>query len=278
MFKIIWRTFFGGMMIACLVIVLFFSCAGIVNYKKAELKPVELENAIENVYNNNNFIIFEKHVLTDKIGNLCHLTDNCTRSNKSIYINLASSSGGALRSINRRIYSLTAAHFCVEFPDHIGEAFEETEPWDEIIVAKFMGIVHKGRIEKFDVEKDICLISFEHENNIGWATDRIKLAKDMPKIGERVFAVSSPLGINGTNFRLHFDGKYAGCDDILGCLYTMPATYGSSGNLVLNSRGELISVLSVSVLPFQEIAGGSSVHQIREFLKEFKQDTGIKLY
>ena len=278
MFKIVWRTFFGGMMLGALICLLFFSCAGIVNYKKIETGVVRLENAEENIYNNNNFIIFEKHVRINEDGEICYLGDECENDENSSFMNHSSSSGGAIRSVNNSIYALTAAHFCVEFPEFVSQEYEETEPLDEVIIAKFMGMTSHGTIEKVDVEKDLCLISFEHDNKVSWVIDKIKLAKKMPKIGEKVYTVAAPLGLHGKHFRLHFEGQYAGCDHIIGCLYTIPATFGSSGSLVLNKRGELISVISVAIFPFQEVAGGASVEEIREFLKQYKCMTGIKLY
>ena len=265
-------------MIGALICLLFFACAGIVNYKKLDTGIIKLENSIENVYNNNNFIFFEKQVLLDDDDMLCHLSDNCEKNNESEYTQLKSSSGGALRFINNKIYSLTVAHFCVEFPEAVSDEYEEKEPWDEIIIAQFMGINHKATIEKVDIDSDLCLISFEHDYNSGWSIDKVELAKKMPKIGDTVYTISSPLSINSSDFRLHFEGKYAGCDYITGCLYTIPATFGSSGSLVFNKNGELISVIAISVFPFQEVAGGASIYDIRIFLKEFRQSSGIKLY
>ena len=278
MFKIIWRTFFGGIMIGALVSFLFFSCAGIVNYKEINNRPIIIENAIENVYNNNNFVFFEKNVLLDEEGQLCYMADGCERKFNSEFITLSSSSGGVLRSIDDKIYTLTVAHFCVEFPESVGDAYEEKEPLDELIIVKFMGRSYNAQIETVDVEKDLCIISFKHNLNSLSAIDKIKLAKKMPKIGESVYTISSPLGLNSTSFRLHFEGKYAGCDYATGCLYTIPATFGSSGSLVFNEKGRLISVIAISIVPFQEISGGASVDQIRSFLKKFKCSTGIKLY
>ncbi len=114
MFKIIWRTFFGGMVIGFLIIALFFSCAGISNNKKTNQKPIKLANASENVYNNNNFVFFEKLVLVDEFDSLCKISDNCDKKPESTYVKLSSSSGGALRSVIGKVYSLKAAHFCIE--------------------------------------------------------------------------------------------------------------------------------------------------------------------
>ena len=278
MFKIVWRTFFGGMMLGALICLLFFSCAGIINYKKLDNKLIKLENSIENVYNNNNFIFFEKRVLLDEDDNLCLLSDDCKKNDDSSYISLTSSSGGALRLTDGRIYALTVAHFCVEFPESVGDDYEEKEPWDEVVIARFMGMKHEAIIEKVDIDSDLCLISFKHEHNGSWLIDKVKISKEMPKIGEKVYTISSPLGLNSSDFRLHFEGKFSGCDYIIGCLYTIPATFGSSGSLVFDQNGELVSVIAISVFPFQEVAGGSSVYEIRTFLKEFKQSTGIKLY
>jgi len=126
----------------------------------------------------------------------------------------------------------------------------------------------------------LCLLSFrinELETR-KFDFDNIKLAKKMPDIGENIFTVSSPLSIYGKSFRLHFNGNYGGCDSRYGCMYTIPATYGSSGSLVLNKKGQLISVVSISIIPFQNISAGPHVDEIRKFLLDFDKETGIILY
>ena len=52
---------------------------------------------------------------------------------------------------------------------------------------------------------------------------------------------------------------------------TIPATFGSSGSLILNKKGELISVMSVAVIHFGNISAGCGVEEIADFFNTIPQ-------
>ena len=94
---------------------------------------------------------------------------------------------------------------------------------------------------------------------------KIKIAKSYPRIGEKVYTASSPLGMFQHELRLIFEGYFAGCDmDDVYCFYTIPGINGSSGSGVLNSKGQLVSILDVSIIDFNHITGGAKIENIRE--------------
>jgi hypothetical protein len=92
----------------------------------------------------------------------------------------------------------------------------------------------------------------------------------MPKIGDDIYTISAPLGISTEKTRLHFEGKFGGCDNDLFhfCFYTLPAIFGSSGSGILNKEGELIGIISVSIVDFKNVSGGAGVEELSYFLKE----------
>ena len=277
MLKLLWRTIFGGIMIGLLAFFIISSCVGIVNYKKLNTPLHKIENS-DNVFNNNNFVLFERHILTDEYDALCRMSDQCDVTPESSYIRDSSSSGGVLRFIKNRAYALTAAHFCADVNEESGEIEIVEDQWDFVIVAKFMGVSYNGNIEAIDIESDLCLISFVSHRLGDSYSDRIKIAKKPPLIGDKVYTIAAPLSIHTKDLRLHFQGKFAGYDEDMGSVYTIPATFGSSGSLVLNERGELISVISIAVIPFPEVSAGPGIDEINEFLLEYEDSSGIKLY
>ena len=163
-----------------------------------------------------------------------------------------SASGIAVRGVRNKVYAMTAAHWCavneseyanvfamirVIYPNHTIETqkrvafFGEFYPIEEIYA---------------DVENDVCVITFT--SPYAHKVKNIKPARSYPEIGEKVYAISSPLGMFSHEMRLIFDGYFAGCqEDSIYCFYTLAGVEGSSGSGVLNERGQLISILDVSV-------------------------------
>lgn len=182
---------------------------------------------------------------------------------------LNSASGIAVKSINGRVFAFTAGHWC--------SASEENYA-GPILTLSMMYPNHIFKIEKrvafygeylfideifSDVENDICVITFR--SDYASKVQKIKPAKKNPELGEEVFTSSSPLGMFSHDLRLIFSGRFSGCDQGLKyCFYTIPGVQGSSGSGVLNKRGELVSILDVSVLDFHQITGGTRLEAVRE--------------
>lgn len=165
----------------------------------------------------------------------------------------STASGMIISSTKSHIFILTADHFC-------------TTPEDEIFKTDI--IVNNSAAPRFaqiiytDTKNDICLLSaikYRGEN-----FKNIKLAKKMPALGEFVFNVAAPNGIGSPKTRLLFDGYFGGCEDM--CLYTIPATFGSSGSAVFNEKGELISILVMATEDFENVGIGPDIYKIRTFL------------
>lgn len=272
----------GEVMLALILIVFIFSC---VRVMKGDIQNgnnlVSLETSKDTPYNNDYFVYFEKHVLVDKDLEFCVVGEECD-NDKVETTSLSSASGGVISVKDDILFALTAAHFCFDTEEDLLDTGKDgkTIEFKKLIIVHFLNTATSAYIEKIDPKSDLCLLSFrmqEIETSKVELKD-IKLAKKMPDIGENIFTVSSPLSIYGKSFRLHFNGNFGGCDSRYGCMYTIPATYGSSGSLVLNKKGQLISVVSISIIPFQNISAGPHVDDIRKFLLDFDKETGIMLY
>ena len=276
MLKANMHAMMGVIMYALLIIMMSFSCAHLITQKNLNnsIEPITLENSSDTPFNNNNFVSLTKYYLQDGEGNYCKIEDECKQYGGEESL-ISTASAGAIKIKKGNIYTLTAAHFCVNEDDHelgLDEGVEAART----VRASYMGINTKANIEFMDEYNDICLVSFAI-NKIS-KIQTIKLAKKMPNIGDIVYAASAPLSITGPTFRIHVSGHYSGCDPLLGCLYTLPATFGSSGSLVLDKKGNLISMIQISVMPFNHVSAGPSVHAIKYFLQQYEEKSGIKLY
>ena len=96
----------------------------------------------------------------------------------------------------------------------------------------------------------------------------------MPSIGETVINVAAPDGIASPNTRLMFDGKFAGCEDLY-CMYTIPATFGSSGSAIYNDKGELISILVAAATNFENISMGPHVTLVQTLIDTVESEIDI---
>lgn len=282
MFKRYTYLILGEIMLALIFIVFVFSCFKVM---KGDVQHgnnlVSLETSKDSPYNNDFFVYFEKHVLVDKNLEFCVVGEECD-NDKVETASLSSASGGVISAKGDILFALTAAHFCFDTEEDLLTVDEsgETIEYKKLIIVHFSNTATSAYIEKIDPKSDLCLLSFRIQeiSTSKINLNDIKLAKKMPEIGESIFTISSPLSIYGKSFRLHFTGNFGGCDSRYGCMYTIPATYGSSGSLVLNKKGQLVSVVSISIIPFQNISAGPHVNEIRKFLLDFDKETGIMLY
>ena len=180
-----------------------------------------------------------------------------------------SASGIAVRGRRNKVYAMTAAHLCAVDESEYASVFAMINiiyPNHEIKTQKrvaFFGDFYPIEEVYPDVENDVCVITFT--SPYAHKVKTIKPARSYPEIGEKVYAISSPLGMFSHEMRLIFDGYFAGCqEDSIYCFYTLAGVEGSSGSGVLNERGQLVSILDVSVINFHEITGGAKLEAIRE--------------
>jgi hypothetical protein len=195
-------------------------------------------------------------------------SDECLDAN-SVTVYNTRASAAAFTSREGYTYFLTAAHFCDTEAEIVsryppGLIFTERNIFKDDKETEF-------EIVKSDSRIDLCLIRANYEID-----EEIHLASRMPDVGEQTKAISSPLGISEKNVNFHFSGIFSGCNDSQ-CFFTIPAISGSSGSVVLNYEDEIVGITQQSLIGFPEVTIGVGVHQIRNFLLEFKDETGIDL-
>jgi len=236
------------------------------------IQAIKIEDPYGNVTINNNFIALDKYMLVDTEGVICKPEEAC----EVLGPTLSTASGNVIRHVNNTYYALTAAHFCVS-DEYVSHYFGR--PVGETILVSMTGISTIASIEKIDNSTDLCLLSFSVSMRPKIKIDRLRLAAEMPLIGEEVYTISAPLGITAAEMRLHFDGRFGGCEpDSDMCIFTLPSTFGSSGSLVFNKKGKIIGMVQLSLNGFEHAAAGFGVKSIRNFLEEYRSETGIKLY
>jgi len=184
-------------------------------------------------------------------------------------------SGLAIRSIKNETYILTADHFCQSF-DKVEFYQQEDRIYasgSTMFVYDYTGNEYEGNIVFQEPSLDLCLV----RSNMP-ISKNIDISLSMPKIGEKVYTVSSPLGISPDGVGLHFEGIFSGCDEnTRECFFSIPATFGSSGSLILNSDGDVIAMIQKAVVPLNMISLGVGNSDIRGFLERASTALGVDL-
>lgn len=119
-----------------------------------------------------------------------------------------------------------------------------------------------------DMDKDILIIKIENEN-----LKTIKIGNsDDCKVGEKIYAIGSPLGYENTIS----DGIISGIrnNDFGGKLIQITASIsgGSSGGAVVNSNGELIGISTFQEKEGQNINFAIPINEITEFKNSFSYE------
>jgi hypothetical protein len=113
-------------------------------------------------------------------------------------------------------------------------------------------------------QKDLCLLFAK-----GLYTKGVLLAKGGPKIGDKVFALSAPMGIFHPPTMPIFEGRYSGpIPESANVMVTIPAVGGSSGSGIFNHRMALVGILFATHPRFNIVTLSSSYEATAEFMHE----------
>jgi len=239
-----------------LVITQFFSCHG----KKKEVEVVKPMFVKEHQAKLENFVFLVK-----ESHNFCIPDEEQGCQEESTVSPISSASGVVLSSSSSHIFVLTANHFC--------ENSNIQKIMGEIKIRIFIGETSRlASIVTSSKRADLCLLEalrFKGEN-----FKPTKIAKEMPSIGEEVFNVAAPDGMASPNTRLMFTGKFSGCEG-LNCVYTVPATFGSSGSAIYNKEGELISLLVAAAINFENVSMGPHVNTLKILVSTVEETVDI---
>lgn len=242
-----------------IITILFFSCT---KFKIINSNTVPKKHQL--VYDENfkigahNFVF----LLKDNYSNSSEcetLSENC------MSILDSTASGLVFTSDNASIFVITAAHFCSS-ENALGNIFEHS---------RIIGFANDQprilNIIKLDKANDLCMLHGVKYNNEDFFD--IKLAKNN-KIGESIYSVAAPLGIASPGNRLIFTGHLGGCNEEL-CTSTFPATFGSSGAGIYNSKNELISIIMAVPESFDNVVLSPSNLALKNFIDKIDLDVDI---
>ena len=256
-------TLLGVVLFNCIILIFLFCCT---NFAK---KPIETfhqdpkDNYIESLEDQiHNFVYLIKEHKIDP---------DCieTRENKCESLVMGTASGLVLSSDESSINVLTAAHFC---QSNMPMSREFIVPEGTIV-----GIANDTPRElnkiAIDIDNDLCLLSGPKYTDEEYSP--IKLATDLPKIGDPVFSVAAPNGISGPGIRLVFEGMFGGCAGKM-CMFTLPATFGSSGGGIYNENGELISIVMAVTQGFENVVFSPTYADVVNFI--YKIDESVDIY
>jgi len=173
-----------------------------------------------------------------------------------------SASGVIIKRSHNASYILTAAHVC-DSPS--GRAFIAATGGTLVSEHKavtLFGKSYKLEILNFNHITDICLMRAEGLTSM----PPIPRAKTKPKAGDKVINIAAPLGVFETNVVPIMTGVYIGDRVDGGALFALPAAGGSSGSMILNADGELISILFAVHIGMNQLTIGTSFEEMTTFI------------
>lgn len=215
---------------------------------------------------------FLKITLTKSITLECldESSNDCSPQEASILE--ATASGMAFREVDNSTFVLTADHFCsarADIPETIlASADVETSLW----ITSTDGTNWPAEIVYTDKTYDLCLLRTRMK-----IKKELEISHSIPSIGDKIFAVTAPLGINEKGVSVEFDGIFSGCDAYDRCYFTIPAIYGSSGSLVLDKDEKIIGMIQMTPANFNAMSIGVSSRTIRQFLQSASDYLGVDL-
>ena len=252
-----WREIMWGSILSFFSMFYLFSCHG-----HPKIVETDFNKEFNHQLSNFTFLVKEVNIV------FCEDTDEEKTTCDEITFPDSSASGVVISQSQSHVFIMTANHFCVDVPPEANMSMEG----DRIIQAYIGHTKRDAKIIFEDEENDLCLLGalkFEREN-----FTPVKFAKEMPDIGDKLYNFPAPNGIGSPNTRLMFDGFFAGCEQGF-CMYTIPATFGSSGSAVYNEKGELVSILVAAAIEFENVSMGPDITKISNFVKSIDKVVDI---
>jgi S1-C subfamily serine protease len=223
------------------------------------LFSIAIFKKLSSPYSTNNFVSLHMLVPASSLEmERCILVGNCDE----ISISQTQASGIAFKTINDKTYILTAEHFCNPYEvNHYTESYLERVY--KLHVENYEGYAWDAKVISSNHLTDLCLVEVVDMPPV----KTLKFATKMPKMGQDIFTVSEPLGIGPNGTALHFSGKFSGCDVDNMCYYSIPATFGSSGSVILNEDGKIIGMIQRAIMTLNVMSIGVGIDDIRNFLE-----------
>ena len=154
---------------------------------------------------------------------------------------------------------LTAGHVC-NGTDSMGEQGRALTLQYEMELTSGYGNEAIGTVVSLDMINDLCLVIAD-----GHLGPSLSVASDPPLLHEKVYTMSSPLGLAAPLAVPVFEGYFTGDVSTLS-IFTIPAAPGSSGSPIMNNKGEVLSIISAAAVSFDEYAIGCQTSALQNFL------------
>ena len=146
----------------------------------------------------------------------------------------------------------TAAHVCLP---------EKEKSEIEYGISDIDGKSYEGKFLTAIVEHDLCLLHIE-----GLYKPPVKVAAAPPKPGQRIYNIAAPAGIFNADMVPILEGRYNGEDMKGRSIYSLPASGGSSGSMVLNRDYEVVGMIQALHTRFPTITIGPNFSVLKAFL------------
>lgn len=252
-----WREIMWGSILSFFSMFYLFSCHG-----HPKIVTPNFNKQFTHQLSNFTFLVKEVNLT------FCDEENNKTGTCDELVFPESSASGVVISQSQSHLFILTANHFCVDTPPEQGVPME-----GERTIQVYIGHTKRdAKVIMDDKDNDLCLLEalkFKKED-----FKPVKFASEMPEIGDKLYNFAAPDGIGSPNTRLMFDGYFAGCEHGF-CMYTIPATFGSSGSAVYNKEGELVSILVAAAIDFENVSMGPDVSKISNFVKSIDKVVDI---
>ena len=193
----------------------------------------------------------------------------CESSQCTVNLSATTGSGFVIRSDDSGSWGITAGHLCSWAPSNSGSDKSRSS----ISVHLFGGGQHEAVVAVLEPLVDICVLHIP-----GVKLPTVRIASRPPKLGDKVHNLASPLGVFEPTLVPQFSGYYSGeakvpASSVIGkktvpfSAYTLPARPGSSGSPIFNTSGEVIGMVSIALVHFENFAL-SPPHSVLEILFE----------
>jgi len=154
---------------------------------------------------------------------------------------------------------LTAGHVC-NGTDNMGQSDSGLTLQYSMELTSGYGNEAMGTVISLDIINDLCLVIADD-----YLGPSLSVADQAPLLHEKIYTMSSPLGLAAPLAVPVFEGYFAGDVSTLS-IFTIPAAPGSSGSPILNGQGEIISIISAAAVSFDEYAIGCQTSALQNFL------------
>ena len=271
--KSVWDAITLGSIFGFIISLQFGCCTSLKNKKvlNSHEKIYKIEQTEQLPDFLNNFVFLHKSIVGISEDEICYFDTHNWQDCQQEVRGLTSASGLIYKVDNQKLLALTAAHWCSPlFRGEIEMMTDQVFERQPIIVpyANFMGESYALDRMSVDLDNDICVVEFT--SNYAHVAKNMEFAKEAPKIGEKIYSVGSPEWVYDPNIRNVFEGRFSGSDEYE-FIFTIPATYGSSGSGVINENGEIISIITKASVDFKNITFGPTIDQLHHFLERLEE-------